>query len=133
SMARFDPLASFPGDGRFCRWKEVEGPRLDFRDELEVEGAAVGYGYCQFVSKRAGWVRIGFASADGMKAWLNGQEILVAEGRRSIQEDDDLVWAFVRRGANHLFIKVESDGGAFRGYVQEIGRAACRERREVRV
>ncbi|HLU49917.1 MAG TPA: tetratricopeptide repeat protein [Planctomycetota bacterium] len=118
SMARFDPLASFPGDGRICRWKEVEGPRLDFRDELEVEGAAVGYGYCQFVSKRAGWVRIGFASADGMKAWLNGQEILVAEGRRSIQEDDDLVWAFVRRGANHLFIKVESDGGAFRGYVQ---------------
>lgn len=115
---RFDERASFSGDGRICRWKPAGGPRVDFRDLLGLEDAAVGYAFCPFVARRSGWVRIGFASADGMKAWLNGNQILDAPGRRDIHEDDDLVWAFVRRGANRLLIKVESDGGAFRAYAQ---------------
>ena len=53
---------------------------IDYRRVLDVDGAAVGFGFCEFYAKKSGWVRFGFASADGMKAWLNDEVILERPG-----------------------------------------------------
>jgi tetratricopeptide (TPR) repeat protein len=117
---KFDssPRASYEGDGRICRWKSVKGPRIDHREILEIDDAAVAFAYCEFAAKTAGWVRIGFASSDGVKAWLNDELILERVADRDIREDSDLVWVWLPSGKNRLLLKVESDGGAFRHYVQ---------------
>jgi Tfp pilus assembly protein PilF len=116
--AAIDLKASHAGDGRICRWLKVKGARIDFREALDVSGAAVGYGYCELTSRRDGWVRLGISSADGIKVWLNGELILERHAHRRIQEDDDLLHVLLQRGKNVLLVKVDSDGGAFRFYLQ---------------
>ncbi|MEM7230756.1 MAG: tetratricopeptide repeat protein [Planctomycetota bacterium] len=119
SRGKMDLMASYKGDGRVCRWKKVKGPIVNYRRELSLDDDdAVAYGYCEFLSKRAGWVRIGIGSADGAKVWVNGDALVSKPGRRDIQEDDDKVWAWLPKGKNYITIKVESDGGAFSHYVQ---------------
>jgi predicted Zn-dependent protease len=113
-----DLKASYKGDGRLCRWKRHSGPRVDFREALDIQGPAVGYGFVDLVAASAGWVRLGVASADAVKFWLNGQIVLDRFVRRRIQEDADLVYVWLRRGRNTLFAKVDSRGEEFRLYVQ---------------
>ena len=114
----FSTAAKYTGDGRVCRWKRAKGPRVDFREVLEIEGAAIGYGYCQFVSRKAGWVRFGIGSGDGIKLWLNGELIHSNFTRRDIGEDQDEVFAWVRRGRNTVRVKESSTGDEFRFYIQ---------------
>ena len=90
---RFNTAAKYTGDGRVCRWKMAKGPRVDFRTVLEIEGAGIGYGHCQFLSRKAGWVRFGIGSGDGIKLWLNGKLIHSNFTRRDIGEDQDEVYA----------------------------------------
>jgi len=114
----YNPTARYKGDGQICRWRKAEGPRVDFRRELDIEGSGVGYGDCDFVSTKAGWVKLGVASADGIKMWLNGQVIHENSARRDISEDADTVFAWLERGKNRLRVKVDSRGDEFRFYIQ---------------
>ena len=114
----FSTSAKYTGDGRICRWKKAKGPRVDFRQILEIEGAGIGYGYCQFVSRKAGWVRFGIGSGDGIKLWLNGELIHSNFTRRDIGEDQDEVYAWIKRGRNTLRVKESSTGDEFRFYIQ---------------
>ena len=114
----FNTAAKYTGDGRVCRWKMAKGPRVDFRTVLEIEGAGIGYGHCQFLSRKAGWVRFGIGSGDGIKLWLNGKLIHSNFTRRDIGEDQDEVYAWVKRGRNTLRIKENSTGDEFRFYIQ---------------
>ncbi len=112
-----DFTARYKGDGQICRWKKAKGPRIDYRRELDIEGSGVGYGYCEFNATKAGWVRFGIGSGDGIKAWLNDTVIHENQVRRDIREDDDEVFALVRRGKNRLLVKVDSSGDEFRFYI----------------
>ena len=114
----FSTTAKYTGDGRICRWKKAKGPRVDFRQVFEIEGSGIGYGYCQFVSRKAGWVRFGIGSGDGIKLWLNGKLIHSNFTRRDIGEDQDEVYAWVKRGRNTVRIKESSTGDEFRFYIQ---------------
>ena len=115
---KFNSAAKYTGDGRVCRWKKAKGPRVDFRAILEIEGTGIGYGYCQFVSRKAGWVRFGIGSGDGVKLWLNDELIHSNFARRDIGEDQDEVYAWVRRGRNTVRVKESSTGDEFRFYIQ---------------
>ena len=115
---KFNLAAKYTGDGKICRWKKAKGPRVDFREVLQIEGAGIGYGYCQFVSRKAGWVRFGIGSGDGIKLWLNDVLIHSNFTRRDIGEDQDEVYAWVQRGRNIVRIKENSTGDEFRFYIQ---------------
>jgi len=114
----FDAKANYRGDGRICRWKRAAGPRIDFRNELDIEGAAIGYAYCEILSTRAGWVRLGLASADGIKVWINDRVVHENAAQRRIREDDDEALVWLERGRNRVFVKVDSRGDEFRFFIQ---------------
>ena len=114
----FNTAAKYTGHGRVCRWKRAKGPRVDFREVLEIEGAGIGYGYCQFLSRKAGWVRFGIGSGDGIKLWLNDKLIHSNFTRRDIGEDQDEIYAWVKRGRNTVRVKENSTGDEFRFYIQ---------------
>ena len=115
---KFNSAAKYTGDGRICRWKKAKGPRVDFRAVLEIEGSGIGYGYCQFIARKAGWVRFGIGSGDGIKLWLNDALIHSNFARRDIGEDQDEVYAWVQRGRNTVRVKESSTGDEFRFYIQ---------------
>lgn len=52
-----------------------------------------------------------FGSDDGIKAWLNGEEVLANDVARGAAPDQEQVNVMLKKGDNQLLVKVSNDGG----------------------
>jgi dienelactone hydrolase len=86
---------------------------------------AVGYAQAVIMRETAGKAALALGSDNGLRAWLNGQQVLVRDGVRALAFDDDVVEVDLKAGANLLLLKVEA-GASFAARVLESGAVLAR-------
>ncbi len=110
---------------RLARASQPAGPdwkKLDFvalvPDSYADRGAgtadnSVAYAWRTLSVDRPIQIESGFGSDDGCRVWLNGKLIHDKNVARGVNPRDDLLRLDLKRGVNHLLVKVNNGGGAW--------------------
>lgn len=125
-------------DGTAAAWTEHTSPK-DVIDLTKLfpgrpTDNVVAYAYTTVERPAAGKAILAAGSDDGIRIWVNGKLVhdhLVARGTRP---DEDIVDVELRKGVNHLLVKVEQGGGGW-GFVLRAlsrGEAAALDSGEIR-
>ncbi len=102
---------TFDVDGKAIRWK----PRSDLSDGRKHTYSPGDYSATYFyrtvdvTAPRKMVLR--FGSDDGIKVWLNGEEVHSNKVNRGVIADQDLVPVMLKKGENHLLLKVSNGEG----------------------
>jgi formylglycine-generating enzyme required for sulfatase activity len=101
---------------------------------LQAGSNGVTYLYRTIQAARPKKITGYFGSDDGMKAWLNGEEIISHDVPRGPAPNQDKAVLALRKGENHLLLKIHNNGGGHGFYFSLTGRARskdpARERRD---
>ncbi len=99
-------------DGESATWvlHRATGDRIDLDSAISKREPAMAYAYCIVESQRELACLLAVGSNDGVRVWLNGEEVLDAPGGRTLRVDADLVPIVVREGRNTLLLKVDEHG-----------------------
>lgn len=115
--------------GQSLRWQ-----RLDSKNEIIDlsaifgQGDSIAYAFSEINVPEAQTVLFGVGSDDAVKVWLNGalvHENWIARGTRL---DDDILELKLRKGANHLLLKIQNRGGDWGFVVRPIDSTRLNER-----
>ena len=81
-------------------------------DEIvSTQDNVFAYAYCEIESPDRRVCTLALGSNDGIRVWLNGEEILDKPLERGMQRDEDLIPIVLRPGQNTLLLKLwESEG-----------------------
>jgi hypothetical protein len=82
---------------------------LNLDNALHGGDRMVGYLRTQIVSAEAKPARLEIYSDDGVKAWLNGELVHAINIGRGIPDEPDTVAVTLKKGTNHLMLKVTDD------------------------
>ncbi|MFG0252027.1 MAG: HEAT repeat domain-containing protein, partial [Phycisphaerales bacterium JB038] len=124
ASAIFD-TAFAPEAAGFTAWRElpadaISAPgRIDF-NKIEAGSNCAGYLYAEIVSATEQRARLQMGSDDGIKVWLNGEVVHSNNVARGLTLNQDTAMITLRRGTNHLLLKIVQGGGGWE--------AACRLR-----
>ncbi len=96
-----------------CRWLLYESPRefVDLYETIAKEGNVLAYAYCQVSSEEGGRYTLALGSDDGIRAWVNGQEVLNNWEAGSMLVDEDEVAVILKPGINTILLKIEQGSG----------------------
>jgi dienelactone hydrolase len=113
-------------DGSIVKWRpnRTWGDHATIAAEGPTDGA-VGYAHATVTRATAGKALLSLGSDGGIRAWVNGKQVLVRDGVRAWSPDDDLVDVDLNAGENTLLIKVGASAG-FAARVLETGTVAAR-------
>jgi CubicO group peptidase (beta-lactamase class C family) len=107
-----------PGDtveiqGTPFRWRLITSPDniVDPSIGDEPEAFSIAYAFAEIHVAQAGPGLLGIGSDDGVRVWLNGEQIHDHWVPRGIVPDDDLVPVRFVQGANRLLIKLQNIEG----------------------
>lgn len=117
-------VASEQGEFMWTKHQSDLADRIDLRKYYgELKGAA-SYVYAEITSPNDREVVASFGSNDGITVFLNGEKQFSSSGKRSLQPDEDQTSLQLRKGKNHLTLKIsqwKGDWGfSFRLLDQEI-------------
>ena len=113
-------------DGSMVKWR-FNRPWGDYAN-IDGEGATadkVSYAFANIPRDKAGKASLSLGSVNGIRAWLNGKQVLVRDGERAWSPDNDQVEVDLNAGDNALLIKVASTSG-FVARVLESGAVPAR-------
>ncbi len=102
-------------DGEKFTWKRVnaENARVDLLGgaDRDSHNYSIGYAWTEFDSpeERDAWLGIG--SDDGLRIWLNGEQVNDKWIARTSRLDDDVVPLRLKKGPNQLLIKIQNVKG----------------------
>ncbi|MCC6142708.1 MAG: DUF4838 domain-containing protein [Candidatus Hydrogenedentes bacterium] len=94
---------------QWVRHVSETGP-IDLDSALSDEERVFAYAYAPVECAAPQPAVLAIGSNDGVRVWLNGQEVLDYAGARSLEVNADLVPVFLQQGVNHLLLKVEERG-----------------------
>ena len=123
--AAIDPKV---GDEVTCGGKKLEwfrhvskGDLIALDEIFTPNELVVGYGFCKIRAAEASSYILSIGSNDGVKVWLNGQNIHThhPEMGRWLQPNDDYVPIRLRKGLNNLLVKVDEGSGDY-GFVVRL-------------
>jgi CubicO group peptidase (beta-lactamase class C family) len=121
-------LAPLTLSGTQFRWKTtqaLENGMVDLGTALGLHDDVIAYAYAEFTVPATEAVTtrlpLGLGSDDGIRVWLNGQQIHENWIGRAARPDDDLVSAELRPGRNRLLIKVQNLQGPWGFYSRHLG------------
>jgi hypothetical protein len=83
---------------------------IDLDAAISTDDAVFAYAYAPIECAEAQPAVLAVGSNDGVRVWLNGQQILDHPGARILELNADLVPVFLQPGLNHLLLKVEERG-----------------------
>jgi CubicO group peptidase (beta-lactamase class C family) len=108
-------------DGSKVEWFGYTSPddRVAFRTAITKQANVVGYAYGQITSDEAGPRLLALGSDEGVRVWVNGQEVHYNFVKRGINADDDLVPVMLKKGDNPILIKVEQGKGGW-GFILRV-------------
>jgi len=108
-------------DGTKVAWFEhtSDVDKVVFRKAITKTWNVVGYAYTCIEAEQAGSYLLTLGSDDGVCVWLNGERVHYNLVYRSINADHDLVPINLKKGKNHLLIKVEQGWGGW-GFILRI-------------
>lgn len=78
----------------------------------------VGYLFARIHSAKDQPVRLELGSDDGLKVWLNGENIHTNNTLRGCERAQDIVKATLKKGVNELLLKVSNNGGGWAACVR---------------
>jgi hypothetical protein len=96
------------------RWTRYVSPA----DAVSKQATAVAYAACAIDCPEPRACILAVGSNDGVRAWLNGEQVLECPASRGLRLDHNLVPVYLRKGRNRLLMKIEERGN--------IWRLACR-------
>lgn len=98
--------------GGTCRWKRHTSPAdaIDLDAAVTKTDRVVAYAYRDIPSTKPQACILSIGSNDGIRVWLNGEEILDLPGPRGLQKDHNMVPVALRQGSNSLLLKIEDRG-----------------------
>ena len=105
-----DLTAEYEGaGGKTVRWKEypVFGNYINFLDQFSLKEWVCAYAYTKIYSDEEKDIKFLVGSDDGIKIWLNGNLIHEVFRLRGVFEQQDVVAVRLRKGENHILVKVE--------------------------
>jgi len=103
------PGADVPWHPVSIKAHEQHPAYVDLDEALMNFDQAVAYLRTEIVSEAEKSTRLEIYSDDGVKAWLNGKLIHSNNISRGIQEEPDTVAVTLKKGTNHLMLKVTDD------------------------
>ena len=120
-------LRAYPpetGEAAQVRWQPAQAALSGCLDLLPCFGETdnvVAYARCTLSAPRDMTVQLGLGSNDGVKLWLNGQEIFAwsgtAEGGRKARPQENVFEVHLKQGENTVLAKVENLGAAWQLYL----------------
>lgn len=100
-------------DGTYLRWNAIAaiGDRIYFEDYLGPDPFQTGYAVCWIDATAPEDRLVGVGSDDGIRIWVNGQEIFRYHAERSLTPDDHYVRLPLRTGRNQILVKIDNGVG----------------------
>lgn len=97
---------SFQGESR--EWKRFESQEnaVSLDDAVSRSPEVLAYAYCEIESDKDAPCVLSIGSNDGVRAWLNGEEVLDLAVRRGLRLDENQIPVFLNEGRNTLLLKV---------------------------
>ena len=111
--AEFSPIAGEVINGKRCRRYLSCEDKIIFNAD-EVIGSrdnAIAYAFVEVYSPAARKLRLYLGSDDGIKVWLNGENIFTSKAERDFIFDEDKINLKLKFGWNRLLIKVNNKEG----------------------
>lgn len=114
-----DLHASYLGkSGARVEWERlgrVENRAVDLRrgEDSATNEYCSAYLYTTLIAEEEQRTRVTLGSDDGVRVWLNGSLIHEIEAHRSVDPESDALELDLRRGVNHLLVKVTQHEGGF--------------------
>jgi hexosaminidase len=120
SMGGESAARPYPGeiftapDGTRHMWLKTESHKqrdMDFSSIYDSPSRAVVYGYCAIDSREDQTVTALLGSSDGASVWCNGEQVYHFHGQRSLTPDQDAIPLELKKGRNHILVKVVQSAG----------------------
>ena len=94
--------------GRSNSWIETEckGSSIDLAAIVTKDPFVLAYAYSEIQAETDTPCFLAVGSNDGIRAWLNGEEILDCPERRGLQTDQNKIPAVLKQGRNTLLLKI---------------------------
>lgn len=109
------PQVSHISSGK--EWRELNSIKniidLEGRLAFGMNEESVGYAFCKILSNKDQIVLFKLRSDDGIKVWLNGENIITNDVARGLGTEEDIVTAYLTKGENRLLIKVSDHYGGW--------------------
>ena len=84
---------------------------IDLLQVIRPQNWAVAYAFTVINSKEEMACYISCGSDDGIKVWLNGDLVIKNQNGRALVIDQDYAPAKIKKGSNHILLKVAQKGG----------------------
>lgn len=105
------------------RWTKRPG-YVDGKVRLLRGGVAATYLHRSIWSPSPRRISASLGSDDGIKVWLNGEEVLSKYVARGVAPDQEKINLELRPGENHLLMKIVNFGGGFGFYFKKMSDVA---------
>lgn len=103
--------APYKVGGNTLHWQRVKADEhgvVDLSQNLGKQDWVLGYAYAEFDAVHGYDAVLRCRSDDGIRIWLNGQEVHKHECRRALRTGVDVVPIFVQEGKNRLLVKIDN-------------------------
>ncbi len=94
-------------------------PAIDLDKTIGDLNHVLAYACCYVEANQDGYHLMSLGSNDGIRVWVNGNEVWKFAGGRTVQLDDDLVPIHLKKGKNQILLKIENSEGQW-GYALRI-------------
>ncbi|HEX9653208.1 MAG TPA: beta-N-acetylhexosaminidase [bacterium] len=114
---RADEMVTRP-DGSTVAWKVHTSTtaEVDLQNLFDQNSRTVAYAFASIESQKEQTVTAGFGSNDGIKIFLNGDQVFETHSLRFVQVDGDTVRLNLKKGTNRLLLKIDQGRGLW-GFV----------------
>ena len=110
-----------------------ETDHLDLDAAISTNPASVAYAYCEIQSDSEKAAILSLGSNDGMRAWLNSEEVYDRPDVGAMRQDGVLLPVLLKRGRNTLCLKIEERAGSwqFAGRILPLDHEVVSNRRDL--
>jgi hypothetical protein len=108
--------ATYRLNGHVLRWQRVTAGSKGYVDLAGALGYAdwsVAYAYAEIESVHGRETVLRCGSDDGIRIWLNGEQVHSREVGRAYRPNDDEVAVYLRPGVNRILVKIDNYQGGW--------------------
>jgi hypothetical protein len=111
---------AYAGFGGVVRWRPYKSAedKIDLAEFFNYRQAGVAYAVSWVFSDEDRAVTLGVGSDDGVRVWVNRQQVHDVKGGRQARPGQDLVKARLKKGWNELRAKVDNIVGTWELYLE---------------
>jgi hypothetical protein len=102
------------------RWQPYHSPedRIDLAGFFKYKKAGVAYAVSWAYADADQAVTLGVGSDDGIRLWVNGEQVHAVKGERQARPGQDMVKARLKQGWNEVRAKVDNITGTWEMYLE---------------